>query len=130
MSIVKSETEEPKKSPRKNPTRTGVARKKSATASAPTTAPASGSDAPAPAEPTRVKAARPPAVAASEREMVVLDPTREEIALRAYDLYVARGRRDGHSEEDWARAERQLHAERERARMALRQPANRSTTES
>jgi hypothetical protein len=35
-------------------------------------------------------------------------PTREEVELRAYDLYVERGREDGHAEEDWLEAERQL----------------------
>jgi len=31
-----------------------------------------------------------------------------EIARRAYDLYLARGREDGHDVEDWLRAERDL----------------------
>jgi hypothetical protein len=35
-------------------------------------------------------------------------PTREEIELRAYDLYVERGCQDGHAEDDWLEAERQL----------------------
>jgi hypothetical protein len=35
-------------------------------------------------------------------------PTKEEIELRAYELYVERGREDGHSVEDWLEAERQL----------------------
>ena len=35
-------------------------------------------------------------------------PTREEIELRAYDLYVERGREDGHAVEAWLEAERQL----------------------
>jgi hypothetical protein len=35
-------------------------------------------------------------------------PTREEIQLRAYDLYVERGCQDGHAEDDWLEAERQL----------------------
>jgi hypothetical protein len=41
---------------------------------------------------------------------VALDPTitETEIARRAYDLYLARGREDGHDLEDWLQAEREL----------------------
>ena len=35
-------------------------------------------------------------------------PTHEEIALRSYELYLARGSIDGHAEDDWARAEAEL----------------------
>jgi hypothetical protein len=38
----------------------------------------------------------------------VSSPTREEIAIRAYELYLARGREDGHDAEDWIAAEAQL----------------------
>ncbi|MGD0956896.1 MAG: DUF2934 domain-containing protein [Candidatus Acidiferrales bacterium] len=38
-------------------------------------------------------------------------PTRKEIELRAYDLYVERGCEDGHAVEDWLEAERQLFEE-------------------
>ena len=31
-----------------------------------------------------------------------------DIACRAYELYVARGREDGHDVEDWLQAEREL----------------------
>jgi len=34
--------------------------------------------------------------------------TDTEIARRAYDLYLARGREDGHDVEDWMQAEREL----------------------
>lgn len=34
--------------------------------------------------------------------------TRDRIALRAYELYVQRGRQDGQALEDWLQAERQL----------------------
>ena len=37
-------------------------------------------------------------------------PTREEIARRAYEIYVARGRTGGHETEDWVQAERELAA--------------------
>lgn len=35
-------------------------------------------------------------------------PTREEIALRAYQIYQERGETPGHELEDWTRAEREL----------------------
>jgi hypothetical protein len=34
--------------------------------------------------------------------------TAEDVARRAYDLYLARGREDGHDVEDWFQAEREL----------------------
>ena len=40
--------------------------------------------------------------------------TREEIAQRAYALYEARGREDGHDLDDWVEAERELFEERGR----------------
>lgn len=35
-------------------------------------------------------------------------PTREEIALRAYEIYLERGGAPGNELEDWTRAEREL----------------------
>jgi hypothetical protein len=35
-------------------------------------------------------------------------PTEEQIAARAYELFIARGGEPGHSEEDWYQAEREL----------------------
>lgn len=32
----------------------------------------------------------------------------ERIRARAYDLYLARGRQDGHADEDWAQAEKEM----------------------
>jgi hypothetical protein len=37
-------------------------------------------------------------------------PTRDEIATRAYELYLARGGEHGHDAEDWAQAESELGA--------------------
>ena len=37
-------------------------------------------------------------------------PSHEEIAKRAYELYLARGAEHGHAEQDWARAETELGA--------------------
>ena len=42
------------------------------------------------------------------RDAGVLTPTHEAIALRAYELYLARGRTEGHAREDWLEVERQL----------------------
>jgi Protein of unknown function (DUF2934) len=39
------------------------------------------------------------------------EPTREDIARRAYDLYVLRGSKPGNDIEDWIRAENELGAE-------------------
>ena len=36
------------------------------------------------------------------------EPTREQIAARAYELYLARGSLDGYHEEDWLLAEAEL----------------------
>jgi Protein of unknown function (DUF2934) len=35
-------------------------------------------------------------------------PTQQEIAQRAYELFVVRGRADGHDVDDWLIAEREL----------------------
>ena len=35
-------------------------------------------------------------------------PSREDIARRAYEIYVARGKTDGRDLEDWIQAEREL----------------------
>jgi Protein of unknown function (DUF2934) len=35
-------------------------------------------------------------------------PTQEQIARRAYELFLARGGQHGHHEEDWNQAEREL----------------------
>ena len=35
-------------------------------------------------------------------------PSRDEIAQRAYEIYVARGRAEGRELEDWVQAEREL----------------------
>jgi Protein of unknown function (DUF2934) len=37
-----------------------------------------------------------------------LQPSREDIARRAYEIYVARGKTDGGQVEDWIQAEREL----------------------
>lgn len=46
------------------------------------------------------------------REAGVLAPTHEQIAQRAYELYVARDRTEGYAREDWLEAEKQLSEEK------------------
>lgn len=36
------------------------------------------------------------------------EPAREEIELRAYELYLARGEVNGYDQDDWLQAEREL----------------------
>lgn len=38
---------------------------------------------------------------------------KSDIARRAYDLYLARGREDGHDVDDWLQSERELHGDPE-----------------
>ena len=40
--------------------------------------------------------------------MTVKHPTHQEIAARAYQLYLQRGRQDGYSVDDWLQAEYEL----------------------
>lgn len=59
---------------------------------------------------THAVAASAPAKAAASagRGPLRRTPSQEEIATRAYELYVQRGCAEGHAEEDWAQAEREL----------------------
>jgi len=47
-------------------------------------------------------------LAARKSQTVKTPPTREEIALRAYHIYLERGGAPGNQLEDWTRAEREL----------------------
>lgn len=40
--------------------------------------------------------------------MAFYQPTHDQIARRAYEIYAGRGYIDGHADEDWAQAEREL----------------------
>ena len=44
----------------------------------------------------------------SEPQMAEGRPTREEIELRAYEIYIERGGAHGQEAEDWLQAEREL----------------------
>jgi hypothetical protein len=46
-----------------------------------------------------------PATTTSDPQELELE---HQIRLRAYELYEARGREDGHDEEDWLRAEAEI----------------------
>jgi len=57
------------------------------------------------------KVSAPKVTTASTAKAAVVssaDPTHEDIAARAYELYLARGSLDGYSEEDWLLAEAEL----------------------
>ncbi|MBK8481205.1 MAG: DUF2934 domain-containing protein [Proteobacteria bacterium] len=59
----------------------------------------------------RAAASAPPkAAAGAPRGGLRRTPSKEEIATRAYELYLERGCTDGHADEDWAEAERDLSA--------------------
>jgi hypothetical protein len=45
---------------------------------------------------------------ATATTLATTTPSRDQIARRAYELYVARGRAGGHELEDWIQAEREL----------------------
>jgi hypothetical protein len=47
-------------------------------------------------------------------------PVTEDIALRAYHIYVGRGGTDGHDLDDWLQAERQVLEELKKNRASLR----------
>jgi hypothetical protein len=47
-------------------------------------------------------------------------PTRDEIALRAYHIYLERGGAPGSELEDWARAERELLQKKSKPRRKVR----------
>jgi hypothetical protein len=49
-------------------------------------------------------------------------PTPEQIAVRAYELFVKSGYQDGHSEEHWLQAERELRGEYAAQKRAPRKP--------
>jgi hypothetical protein len=49
-------------------------------------------------------------------------PTREQIAVRAYELFAAGGYQHGHSEEHWLQAERELKREYAAKKRAPRKP--------
>ena len=100
--MLKSETVSPKKTTRKTTT-SGAARKKTGATTR-----------------SRNAAPAPTIIRKTIRQAALREPTDEEIARRAYELYLARGRQDGRAADDWLRAEQELRGERRRA-LALRE---------
>lgn len=47
----------------------------------------------------------------SRTNSLALSPTREQIATRAFEIFVQRGGMDGFADDDWFRAEAELRAE-------------------
>ena len=70
------------------------------------------------AKPKRLQdeAASAPSAPQNVGDTTAAAPDRERIAMRAYELYLARGGRDGAAMDDWLNAERELNppAETER----------------
>jgi DUF2934 family protein len=51
-----------------------------------------------------------------------LEPTRVQIAHRAFEIYVSRGGEHGHDVGDWFEAERQLRTELQPKKRVLKRP--------
>jgi hypothetical protein len=107
MSIDKEK--KPRKAPAKKTVAAADAAKKTKEPAKPKAAVA-GAKAAAP----KAKAAAKSATAAGVPEAAVAitntvkRPTHEQIAERAYSLFIERGLRHGHDEQDWLRAEQEL----------------------
>ena len=54
------------------------------------------------------KTAKSSSIALKKERAAKSGPTQEEIARRAYEIYLERGGTPGHELEDWTRAEREL----------------------
>jgi len=61
-----------------------------------------------PSNPTPAGESAPAVTVRARRNAPAAMPTPEAIRVRAYEIYVARGREPGHEAEDWAQAEREL----------------------
>jgi Protein of unknown function (DUF2934) len=61
-------------------------------------------------KPARNQASPAPASAPAAKPSSAWNPTQQEIALVAYELYERRGRVQGHDREDWLQAERIVRA--------------------
>jgi hypothetical protein len=54
------------------------------------------------------KSATPPVASEKQTSAVKQEVSSEQIAKRAYELFLARGGQHGHHEQDWQQAEREL----------------------
>jgi topoisomerase IA-like protein len=55
------------------------------------------------------------------------DPQREQIARRAYEIYLQRGGKGGQDLDDWLQAEREIEESREKAAAKTRKPGAKKT---
>jgi hypothetical protein len=69
------------------------------------------------------KTSKSPSLTVTKPRKARTNPTTEEIALRAYHIYLERGGAPGNALEDWTRAERELQEEFSKPR---RKPAPKS----
>jgi Protein of unknown function (DUF2934) len=58
---------------------------------------------------------KPPTAVTREPQELDLE---NQISLRAYELYEARGRKDGHEQEDWLRAQEEITSKKGRTATA------------
>jgi hypothetical protein len=71
------------------------------------------------------------ALPASQKPRVAKhQPTSEEIALRAYQIYLERGAAPGNELEDWIQAERELLGENGKAAGEIGKPRRKATVKS
>ena len=108
MSIEKEK--KPRKAPAKKTEAVADAEKKTKAATKPKVAAAAGTKAAAPKAKAAAKSAAAAGVPAAAVAMTKGSerPTHEQIAERAYSLFIERGWRHGHHEQDWFRAEQEL----------------------
>lgn len=71
---------------------------------------------------TQVAAAMPPLhTAPYPNPAIAVGPTHDDIARRAYDIYVKGGRKQGHSTKNWTEAEQALRANASAANAARKE---------
>jgi hypothetical protein len=71
----------------------------------------SSKPAPAPAPVPAAKVVAPPAKVAAKPGKGGYQPTQDEIATRAFEIYVSEGCREGTDLDNWLRAERELRSQ-------------------
>ena len=59
-------------------------------------------------KPTTSRQSQQPSTEGGKEEHSVVNPAREEITRRAYEIYLERGEEPGRDLEDWLQAEREL----------------------
>jgi hypothetical protein len=105
----KEDEEDMAKTTRKTESVPAAAEKKPAPARKKAVGPAAGAEK---VTPRRVKKPAPDASAAPEAVAAAIEPTHDEIALRAWSIYERRGRSHGQAMSDWLQAKAELCRER------------------